>query len=396
MHEWERRKYLVKGRIDGLKAGGKGVHHIQRGLAHKLFAALVQYDDKYRGMEEVILSSEALEATSQVAFQSTSKGGNFFMSPCFIDSVAHIPGFIMNANDAVDSKKYIYISHGLESMRFARNPDAEKRYTSYVKMQPVPGAKGMVTGDVYMLEGEDIIGVVGGLKFQMVPRVLLDTLFRMKSKPSARPASAKTTEQKVPQAISKTQKSPTKISTRKLQIKEKATTNTTASTKVVTSQALQIIASEVGCEMSELADPIQLSDLGIDSLISLSISGRFREELELKFSSSFFSDISTIGSLKAYLQQFESSNSPNISGMSTPYMASGDSGFSEDSEILVEVVEDVEGLGVSSDKDDLVHIIRSMIAEEMGVELEEISDNTDLSTMGMDSLMSLSILGAPR
>jgi hypothetical protein len=56
-----------------LKAGGKGIHHIKRGLAYKLFAAMVEYDDKYRGMEEVVFHSEAREATSNVAFQATSK-----------------------------------------------------------------------------------------------------------------------------------------------------------------------------------------------------------------------------------------------------------------------------------------------------------------------------------
>ncbi|TVY82326.1 Conidial yellow pigment biosynthesis polyketide synthase [Lachnellula suecica] len=395
MNEWERRKYLVKGRIDSLRAGGKGIHHIQRGLAYKLFSALVQYDDKYRGMEEVILSSDNLEATSKVAFQSTIKDGKFHMSPYFIDSVAHISGFIMNANDAVDSKKHIYISHGWESMRFARNLDADKKYTSYVKMQAVPGAKGVVAGDVYVFDGEEIIGVVGGLRFQCVPRALLDTLFGVKSKPSARltPAPAKVTTQKVSQAVSKTGNSPSRVTTQKLQIKEKSTTYTGVSASAVTNQALQIIASEVGCEISELVDPIQLSDLGIDSLMSLSISGRFREELELNISSSALSDIPTIASLKAYLQQFESSDSANVSGMSTPDMASSDSGFSED---LSEGFDDVEDLGVSTENDDLVQIIRSTIAEEMGVEVEEISDNTDLATMGMDSLMSLSILGALR
>ncbi|KAG4438918.1 hypothetical protein IFR05_005598 [Cadophora sp. M221] len=54
-------------------------------------------------------------------------------------------------------------------------------------------------------------------------------------------------------------------------------------TSNLVAQALKIIADEVGCEMAELADPIELSDLGVDSLMSLSISGRFREELELDF-----------------------------------------------------------------------------------------------------------------
>ncbi|KAF4632140.1 hypothetical protein G7Y89_g5985 [Cudoniella acicularis] len=374
-NEWERHKYLVQGRIDGLQAGGKGIHHIQRGLAYKLFAALVQYDDKYRGMEEVILNSENLEATSRVSFQSTIKDEKFFMSPYFIDSVAHIAGFIMNANDAVDSKQYVYISHGWESMRFAKKLDAEEKYASYVKMQPVPGSKQMVAGGVYVFEGDDIIGVVGGLKFQCVPRALLDTLL-----PSGNSKPAATQAMPLP-------------STGRLRLTERPTTYTPKLTGL-TNQALLIIANEVGCEMSELADLILLTDLGIDSLMSLSISGRFRKELELNFNSTVFTDIPTIGSLKGYLAQFDS-QSPYISGMSTPEMASSVSGDSDGSfDAMDDVVEDLD-LN-SGGNQDLVHIIRSTIASEMGVELEEITDNTDLATMGMDSLMSLSILGALR
>jgi thioesterase domain-containing protein/acyl carrier protein len=132
--------------------------------------------------------------------------------------------------------------------------------------------------------------------------------------------------------------------------------------------------------------------------MSLSISGRFREELELDFASSVFNDLSTIGNLKEYLRKYETvSDSPATSGMSTPEMIASDTSDSESDYKSIEPTESmVEGAGTTAVDSDLVQIIRSTIAEEMGVELEEISDNTNLATMGMDSLMSLSILGALR
>jgi len=389
--EWERRKFLVQGRIDMLKAGGKGIHHLHRGLVYKLFSALVQYDDKYRGMEEVILSSEGLEATSKVSFQATAKDGNFVMSPYFIDSVAHISGFIMNANDAVDSKKHVYISHGWESMRFSKTLDADTKYASYVKMQPVPGAGKMVAGDVYIFEGDQIIGVVGGLKFQCVPRILLDTMLSPKGKsaPSRALPSSQVQQTKVVQTVSKTQTVKKSI---------KADVGLTIQVKGgLTSKALDIVAQEVGCEIVELQGPIVLADLGIDSLMSLSISGRFREELGLDFRSEVFNDMPTVGDLKKYLQQFETTtvDTSTASGLSTPDMISSDGSDDEDNFEFVNPtpMDDTEMVSI---QDPLVHTIRSIIAQEMGVDIEEISDNTDLSTMGMDSLMSLSILGALR
>lgn len=406
--EWERRKFLVQTRVDMLKAGGKGIHQIQRGLVYKLFAALVQYDDKFRGMEEVIMHSEGLEATSKVVFQATKKDGNFFLNPYFIDSLCHITGFIMNANDAVDSKKQIYISHGWESLRFAKDIDQDKEYRSYVKMQHVPGGGKMVAGDVYVFdEADEIVAVAGGVKFQCVPKPLLDTLLSAKKATPSRPTPAPATQikqQKTSQTTTKARVSqPTsKAPLVELEVSKKNKTSTRIDTQMtgnLTSKALLIIANEVGCETSELADPIALSDLGIDSLMSLSISGRFREELELAFQSSVFNEMETIGQLKSFMRKFETApESPTSSGYSTPDMMNSDTSDYSESESELPEPEDpvVQNLGETGADSDLIQIIRSTIAEEMGVELEEISDNTDLSTMGMDSLMSLSILGALR
>jgi iterative type I PKS product template protein len=398
MKEWERRKFLVQSRVDMLKAGGMGIHHIHRGLAYKLFAALVQYDHKYRGMEEVILSSDGLEATSRVSFQANKKDGNFFLSPYFIDSVAHISGFIMNANDAVDSTKNVYISHGWESMRFAKTLDADKKYASYVKMQAVPGAGQMVAGDVYVFEGKEIIGVVGGLKFQCVPRILLDTLLSPRSKTASVRSVAPAKQGSMTKTASKSAKTK---STVKKTVRSVVSKSAAAAVPMpvggqsIIEQALTIIAEELGCDISELVDPISLSDMGIDSLMSLSIAGRFREELGLDISSGVFNDLGTVGDLKRYMLQFETVATVAIepsSGLSTPDMISNVSSETED----FEDIQSEEDDATMDDNQAIVHTIRSIIAAEMGVELEEIQDHTDLATMGMDSLMSLSILGALR
>ncbi|KAL3418618.1 Conidial yellow pigment biosynthesis polyketide synthase 2 [Phlyctema vagabunda] len=401
-NEWERRKFLIQGRIDSLRTQ-EGSHRIGRGMAYKLFSSLVQYDNKYRGMEEVTLNSEGLEATARVVFQSSLQDGKFFMSPYLIDSACHISGFIMNANDAVDSKKQVYISHGWETMRFAKRLVHDKKYRSYVKMQVVPGGGKMVAGDVYVFEGEEIIGVVGGLKFQCIPKALLDTL--LSPSKNSRPAS-KPIAQTIPASIMIDKPAKTMViegnktvpKAKALKVVTKEITSKSAADQV-TARALSIIADEIGCEISELADSINFADMGVDSLMSLSISGRFREELEISFQSTAFVDMPTVGLLKSFLVQFETNQS---SGLSTPDMISSNSSSEVDSEEVFEFVEPVniiipdETDNTNTSDPVLQQLIRTTIADEMGVDIDEISDNTDLSTMGMDSLMSLSILGALR
>ena len=164
VEEWERNTYLIQDRIDGLEKGVNGgrSHKIKRGMVYKLFAALVEYDQKYRGMEEVILDSAELEASARIVFQASEKDGNFYQSPYWTDSLGHVSGFTMNANDAVDSKTQLYVNHGWDSMRCSRKFSSEKTYRNYVKMQKANG--NMYVGDVYILEGDTIIAVFGGVK----------------------------------------------------------------------------------------------------------------------------------------------------------------------------------------------------------------------------------------
>ncbi|KAL9604622.1 MAG: hypothetical protein Q9219_000342 [cf. Caloplaca sp. 3 TL-2023] len=399
LQEWQRNSYLIKGRVESLKkaANAGTAHRMLRGMAYKLFASFVDYDTKYRGMEEVILDSPELEATSHVVFQTTKNDGEFVCSPYWIDSVAHLAGFIVNANDALDSTKQVYISHGWESMRFAEPLQATKTYRSYVKMQPA--GPNMVSGDVYVFDGDKIIGLVGALKFQCIPRQLLNTFLppRGLTAPSKAPLPADRRLSIKPAAS----KSP---------ILEKAPKPQTRSTSSkepshrITTKALEIIASELGIPANELADAIEFANLGVDSLMSLSITGRMREELEIEVQSSLFTDHPTVRGMKDFLSQYdlseivgellESTDDSLISDMDSDDTSSNGGRISTPTSLdSAEIDEPSEA---PTDPESLSMIVRETISREMGVEIKELLATDDLSSLGMDSLMSLSILGVLR
>ena len=386
--EWQRTAYLIKGRVDGLqKAASTGsAHRMLRGMAYKLFGALVDYDSRYRGMEEVILDSPQLEATSHVVFQTSDLDGSFFCSPYWIDSVAHLAGFVVNANDALDSTKQVYISHGWESMRFAEPLSASKTYRSYVKMQPAEGSN-VVSGDVFIFDGDRIIGMVGALKFQCIPRQLLNTFLPPKGL-----AVQKAPVATIPRPASKT------IAPK---VVKPVATKMNAAPRAgpsVTVKAIEIIADELGVPSSELADAIEFATIGVDSLMSLSITGRMREELEIEVNSSLFNDYPTAGSMRGFLSQYGSSNVveadlDDSEDSSAPFGYS-DSGSSQADSFSTPTS---PGSPASpSEVDSLSQIIRQTISAEMGVEIEELLAAHDLSELGMDSLMALSILGVLR
>nr|UXX20005.1 polyketide synthase [Lophiotrema sp.] len=406
--EWARTQFMVQTQIDLLKqklATG-AAHKVLRGMAYKLFKALVTYTDNYRGMEEVILDGKQTEATASVKFQTTPADGEFFCSPYWIDSLCHLSGFIVNASEHLDSDNSVYISHGWGSIKISKQLSPEKSYRSYVRMQPAPG--NLSVGDVYIMEGEEVVGLVTGLKFQNIPRRALNIMLPPAGQkapakstavaaPALKAAPVKATFAPAPKAAPVKVAKPAKIA------KPKVPKQVGSS---ITSRVMKIVAEEIDIDMSELVEEAAFENLGVDSLLSLTISAKLREELDLEISSSLFTDYPTVGELKKFFNQYDggaplveddddgSDTTEEPSDLATPYehaaastppsSAPSVSGKEDDMKPTTEAAEGEPSLA------------RKIVAEEMGVDVSEITDKLDLSEMGMDSLMSLTILGALR
>ncbi|KAF8428551.1 conidial pigment polyketide synthase PksP/Alb1 [Tirmania nivea] len=367
LKKWKRNEYLIQARIDRLHSGVEGgqSHKIKRGMAYKLFSALVEYDQKYRGMEEVTLDSAAYEATAKVKFQASEQDGNFYFSPYWIDSLGHLAGFTMNANDVVDSKTQVFVNHGWESMRCATNFSASKTYKTYVKMQNVGGT--MFSGDVYIFEEGTIIAVFSGIKFQGVPRKVLDSLLPpgpgLQNVKSSKAVGNLVSNAAGCVGIQKV-----------VSIRETLTKPKPNDTGII-SKALAIIADEIGTNVNELVPESKFADFGVDSLLSLTIVGRFREELNKGFDSSFFFDNPTVTDLMRCFSQDSTQGSESSESNSILQYTPGP-----------ELDEEEEQEGV-------IGSIRQTLAEEIGIPAEEIKGSVKLAELGMDSLLALTVRG---
>ena len=391
--EWNRNAFLVRSRMDLLQdklTEGKA-HRLPRGVVYRLFASLVEYSNTYQGMKEVVLDGTNYEASAQLELQATSKDGSFYLAPYIIDSIGHLAGFIMNGSGGLDSKNQVFISHGWESLRLPTTLQAGKRYRSWVKMQPV-GTDGTFAGDVYLFdESAAIIGLIGGLKFKAIPRHVLNTFI-----PPAKSA--------VPQAfVSQKQSQPSRqisilpVENRKEQIIRRS--DVAPSSNHAVDQALAIIATEVGVDIAELADTIQLADLGIDSLMTLTIAGRLREELDLEIDNNIMMEAATIESLKKYLLLNSSihgsgMDSEDTSDESDPGLSTGET--TPDTSIGQYRDSNIGNKAQASDMNELISLVRTTIAQQMEINVAEITETLDLSAIGMDSLMSLTVLGIVR
>lgn len=341
---WAPMSHLIQSRIGALEqmAVRGETTRFSHNMAYRLFANnLVDYASKYRGMQSVVLNG--LEAFAEVTL-SHDKAGSWTIPPQYIDSVAHLAGFIMNCSDAIDTQGYFCVTPGWKSMQFATKLEAGEKYQSYVKMRPTSEDPTVFMGDVYIMQNKSIVGMVGGITFRKYPRILLNRFFSppdagqssssskapaprkalaapackpaaepLKLKPAPRPAQlASTTSSGTSTPIEpiwtpsaeKSEASepptPTEPVARKCPPLVAGTTDVDTGEGVAV-KAMRLIADETAIDEEDLVDEASFASLGVDSLMSLVIAEKFRDDLGVNVSGGLFLEYPTIGDLRGWL-----------------------------------------------------------------------------------------------
>ncbi|KAF2132453.1 putative polyketide synthase [Dothidotthia symphoricarpi CBS 119687] len=400
---WNNMAYLIEGRMETLKEklARNQADKMSRTLLYRLFSSFVDYKLPYQGMEEVIIDGANFEATSRVVFQTQDKDGHFFCCPYWIDSLMHLAGFILNGGSAIDTKQFVYISHGWKALRFAVPLERTKTYHSYVKMQN-SGESNIMAGDVYVFENNTIVAMCVGLKFQRVPRTVLNSFL---------PPQASATGTAIRPQLDTKSRNSTLVTSKALPDAgrfEKPKTNVIKLASSLTARVMDLISMESELPLSELQDGCAFASLGIDSLLSLQILGKLRETLDIDLPANVFIDYETVGDLKAYLDEISGDNDPSsvsTSPASTSTAATSPSILTDDEDnfsadvdakLSVPLQASLQIVKGGSSGDDLLVLFRETISEQMGIAIEEVVGSNDLLSFGMDSLMSICILGIIR
>lgn len=318
--EWSSTSHLVASRIEVLQslATQGTASRLNRDMVYMLFGSLVDYSDKYRGMKTVILNG--LEAAAEVILAPDESSGKWTVAPYHIESIVHLAGFILNCGNAVDHRKNFFVTPGWKSMRFARPLVSGRPYMCYVKMTPVPKQSGFYAGDVFILQDDEIVGLVGGVTFRTFPRSLLGQFFSSPDKNSAAepahvtrqppaytpeahevstPSSGASSSESISRAAS-----PAKDASPMVCKDEQISTRPPVGENPIIGQAMYLISKETEIDLEELLDETEFSCIGIDSLMSLVLVQRFATELQLELRSSLFFDCPTIGDFKAWLKDY--------------------------------------------------------------------------------------------
>lgn len=173
--------------------------------------------------------------------------------------------------------------------------------------------------------------------------------------------------------------------------------------------AMQIIAEESAVNISEFTDDVFFADIGIDSLLSLVIGSRFREELSWDVQvESFFVDFPTVKSLKEHLLEDafskenadDSGSQPIIPEVLIPEQvipraqpAAERFPVLTTEEILSGHTAILQAADLKSSRAVSADFLSALqiISEESGIAIADLTDDTAFADIGVDSLLTLVI-----
>ena len=374
MKAWAKNAFLYQSRIASLRhpSTASKVHHLFGSMVYKFFSVIVTYGPKYRGIQEVFMDGEASEATARVSFQSNATDGKFACSPYWIDSLAHLSGFVLNGNDTAPQDT-VFISQGWDSMRFAQSLSEDHSYTTYVKMQKTD-EEGILSGDVHVLHEDVVIAVVTGLRFQAIKERLLSILL---------PQTGHYAPQKGKQPSPLCQASkPLPAGQVPKQIR--------LSDFKKTSAASALIAAQLDVDPAVLEDDTVLADLGVDHLLTIDLKAKLRSHLGIDVPTSYFMKPSTMGDLERYIEQTHSGH------LIEDELRSG---YTDDDHVHRR---EIMASGQSKEyvPDTSPHqktqAVKMIIAEELGIAVTELEPHARLLDLGADSMFTLSIIESVR
>lgn len=130
-------------------------------MIYKMVSTLAQFDPNYRAMEEIILDSSAMEASSVANFSAIKSEGTFHTNPAYIDALSQSGGFVMNANDRSNLEVEVFVNHGWSSFQLFEPLSPHKSYQAHVAMSEEPGK--MWTGDILVLDQDKVVAEFGGI-----------------------------------------------------------------------------------------------------------------------------------------------------------------------------------------------------------------------------------------
>ncbi|WQF90281.1 Putative Acyl transferase domain superfamily, phosphopantetheine binding ACP domain, thiolase [Colletotrichum destructivum] len=325
--------FLVKSRVEALRAASRDgrAHRLLKPVVYRMFSESVDYSEPFRGIDEVVLDVDCKDAISKVTLTPDASSGSFVMNPFWTDALTHLGGFILNSGLRYVQQDMLCMARGFDSWRVVGAGSPMRpgmTYTTYTFMQDVEGGN-LVVGDCYIFDEDDnLVQTLLGLEFQKLKRVVMDAVFGQRPSPHAavpavvvnKHATHQQQQQQQQQILPAKQKlpQPSTSSVSSVGVDTPASETPPSSSQHSASTApseadddarellntiLSIVAQEAGCKPEDLVDEAVFADLGIDSLMGISILAVITRKTGIDLDSTFFIQHETLGDARNALEE---------------------------------------------------------------------------------------------
>ncbi len=281
-----------------------------------------------------------------------------------MDSLAHLSGFILNITC---KQNEAYISEGWKGMRVLNDLSEAVTYISYVRMRPGEKPATMIDS-VYVLGDSEIEAVFSGVRFRLVKKKTLDQILAFQGGKTLEPANSM-------------------FSTPGAQ---------TPSERLSYSDSLMALvcnclAEETGVERGDITENTSLADLGVDSLITITLLRRLRDYCDVSITPVDFVGLSNVGDMF-----WHAGNLAMQAGT-----ANMQSLMSRSLDVPKSVQQTTHDIDATSAGDQILSMrpgssdlltLSQIIAEEFDLDIGETGPSDELLELGVDSINTMSVL----
>lgn len=267
---------------------------------YKLFSNLMEYSDIFKGVESVVVSDDFRELTAIIrlpAHDARRLDQRFTLSPYWSDILGQTLGFLLNGNPN-QADGYVYITTHIEHLDLqARDfsPDVCYQVHAYINHSDESSYR----GNAYIIRENIVVGLLEGLRFQKMPRkTLLHSLGKVAAPQLKNLVQSKTSRSLVESNISSAGPSA-------LEGGYKANGHNVS----LATTFRRILLDETRLLESELVPSASFSELGVDSIFSISILAALKAETGTELGTSFLTESPTLEDAERALRIMENQNS---------------------------------------------------------------------------------------
>ncbi|KAH9952215.1 putative polyketide synthase [Amylocystis lapponica] len=325
-----------------------------RTIYNIIFPRVVDYSKAYHTIQSVSVDATGVDAYAVVQLNSDAPSGCFVAHPIFVDTLIHIAGFVVNCNVGQNE---VFICTQIDQVKILPETiDVSAVHGVYCNIGFL--SETLVVADTYAIGLHDTEGVVvAHIKRMRFRKLKMDTFKDLLSTAARSPSDSHRSHAR--------------------HYSEQSFDADSTAKPEWGSLLLNVIAETCGLDVNDVKMQSRLSDLGIDSLMSIELAGRLRDIVPTtRLNAHEILCAYTVENLLSHLQ--DDSTSQTISTSTTSGTLVNDRENSSERHVHTTPRQQL----------DLLTTIKEVISSVLDIPVEEL-EGQDLRLLGLDSLTSI-------